>query len=278
MRYFEAPPKEFYFGKRSANCENIYYEKWLPQRDGGASGEDAYPTYTEYNYLGSGLAARIKSRHFEVALRLTQDLFGANHAIDLGCADGVFLPSLSKHFASVCGIEQHPPFARLSRSLVESVGLPNVTVLCNEDIDLAGLKERIPEREYRVLFLLEVIEHVGDRDALYESKLAFLRGVFGLLEPDGVVVLSVPRMVGLSFLAQRMGFAVLGVHREAISMRNLLRASFLCDTADLREEWDSSKHLGFNDRELEQSIYGSEFRIVKKRNLLFQKVLVISRR
>ena len=160
---------------------------------------------------------------------------------------------------------------------MDSVGLSNVTVFCNESVDLAGLKEQIPKREYRVLFLLEVIEHIGEREALYATKLEFLRGLFGLLAPDGVVVLSVPRMVGLSFLTQRMGFAALRIHREAMSMGHLLRASFLCDTAELEKEWDSSKHLGFNDRKLEQHIDRSELRILKRKNLLFQKVLVIAR-
>jgi 2-polyprenyl-3-methyl-5-hydroxy-6-metoxy-1,4-benzoquinol methylase len=232
-------------------------------------------TYAEYNYLRPGLASRIKLHHFEVALRLTRDCFGSCPVIDFGCADGVFLPSLSRYFPQVVGIDRRADFVEISKALVREMRLPNVTIVCNDALPVEQLREQLPGRNYQIAFLLETVEHVGDASSPWESRVAFIRQVFELLERNGRIVVSVPKMTGLAYLVQRTGLAVLGAAREPITWRNLLRAVFLGDTSELEPQWNGN-HLGFNHHKLEQHLR-REFDI-KRSSSFFQAIYVLQRR
>ncbi|MCZ6782320.1 MAG: methyltransferase domain-containing protein [Proteobacteria bacterium] len=260
FRHFVRPPEEVY-------------------RDPALDFMDGYRTYGEYNYLRPGLVSRIKSAHFEKALDLTRDHFGACRVIDFGCADGFFLPSLASHFEAVLAIDRVPMFAEVARRVVSEGGLTNVEVICNEGLDTAALRERIGgvgSPRPRIAFCLEVIEHVGDPGDLYGAKIRLLRDVFSLLEDDGRIVISVPTMVGLPFLLQRAALASLGIWREPMSWRSLLRASFLKDTSELEPHWDGG-HLGFNHLRLEEAM-SDVFSVEKRTNLGFQVLYVIGPR
>ena len=63
-------------------------------------------TYTKYNYTKQGIASFLRVRHFEHALRLTREHLCEFNAIDFGCADGPFLPSLSGYFRHVVAIDR----------------------------------------------------------------------------------------------------------------------------------------------------------------------------
>ena len=195
-------------------------------------------TYAEYNYLRPGLASWIKLRHFEVCLRLTRSYFGKCSAIDFGCADGIFLPSLSKYFKSVVGIDQRQDFITISSELIKSLKLTNVHLICNNNMTMEDLRDMLPQDRFGILYLLETIEHVGEHDSPWESRVTFLKNLTTLLDSGGLIVLSVPNMVGISFLLQRIGLALLRAHREPISLRNLLKASLLNDTKELERQWD----------------------------------------
>jgi 2-polyprenyl-3-methyl-5-hydroxy-6-metoxy-1,4-benzoquinol methylase len=237
---------------------------------------EGFRTYAEYNYLRSGLAARIKKSHFEAALRLTQAHFGTCSVIDFGCADGIFLPSLSKYFDHVVGIDTVPGFARISEHIKDHLDLSNVIVLCNQERSLSDLKGELPEGDYKLLFLLEVLEHVGEKDRLYESKIDFLRDAAALIYRDGLIVVSVPRMVGMPFLVQRFALWLMRLKREPMSLSEFLQAGFLGRTDRLERRW-SGGHLGFNHRKLEKHL-GRAFRIERKKNLAFQVLYLLRSR
>jgi 2-polyprenyl-3-methyl-5-hydroxy-6-metoxy-1,4-benzoquinol methylase len=135
------------------------------------------------------------------------------------------------------------------------------------------VKSRLSGRKYQVLYLLETLEHVGDKDSLYESKVRFLKEIATLIEKEGVIVVSVPKMVGISFLIQRIGLALTRSPREPISLSNLLKASLANNTTDLEKRWEG-EHLGFNYRKLETRIK-NEFQILKKKHILFQVLYLI---
>ena len=256
MKYFVRPPVDAYLSAESNYCEGC-------------------KTYTEYNYLKPGLASQIKSWHFETALELTKDYFHHCNVVDFGCADGAFLPSLSKHFAHVYAVDRNPGFVKTASGLVRTMGLGNVELLCNDGLSIEDVRSRLSGREYQVLYLLETLEHVGDNSALYPSKIRFLEEIASLISKDGVIVISVPNMIGLFFLIQRIGLASIGALREPVSLGNLLKASFLGNTVDLEKRWDGG-HLGFNHRKLEDCMK-SEFRILRKKHIMFQIVYVITK-
>jgi 2-polyprenyl-3-methyl-5-hydroxy-6-metoxy-1,4-benzoquinol methylase len=237
-----------------------------------------FKTYAEYNYLRAGVASSIKRRHFEAALELTKDYFQRSNVIDFGCADGVFLPSLSRHFDRVLAIDRNPVFIKTAAKLVEALRLDNVEVRSSETIHAREPNERGTEQRYHIMYLLEIIEHIGSREALYQSKIDFLKNVSSLIENDGLLVISVPKMIGIPFLLQRLGLAVFGLQREEISFRNLLRAGLFRNTDDLEKNWQGvNAHLGFNHKKLERYI-ARNFTIVKKKHLLFQMIYVVRKK
>lgn len=256
-RYYIQPPIDIYSSEKSQ-----YYKE--------------YKTYAEYNYLRPGLVSYIKTRHFELSLKLTRDYFHKCNVIDFGCADGVFLPSLAKYFTRVVAIDIVPGFIELSSKLVNAMGLNNVELICNDALTINDVKSRISSEKYHILYLLETIEHVGSKDSLYKSKIDFLKAIATLVDEEGIIIISVPKMVGISFLIQRIGLAITRSRRELISLSDLFKACFLSDTTGLEKQWKGG-HLGFNHRKLE-SYLKNEFRLLKKRDLLFQVVYVIKKR
>lgn len=228
-----------------------------------------YKTYSEYNYLRPSISSRIKTQHFEEALRFSQKYFGEN-AIDFGCADGIFLLSLSKYFNKVAGFDADPSCLKVAQELINRQHLDNVTVQYSRE-NLPQVQER-----YKALFLLEVLEHNGDPNNIYPSQAAFLKKLFTLLTEDGIIIISVPKMVGLSLLIQRVGLSLFGFQKEKVSIKALLKACFLYNTNDLEPNWNHG-HLGFNHRKLEKQLK-QNFRIIATKNLLGQKMYVLAQK
>ena len=230
-------------------------------------------TYTEYNYLKPGIVSYFKTRHFETSLRLTKEYFYKYNVIDFGCADGPFLPSLSKYFNHVVGIDKKPIYIKIASKLCDKLCLNNVQLICNNSLNINDMKSLISTKKYHILFLLEILEHVGDKDSIYESKIDFLKELFTLIDEKGFIVIAVPRMVGIPFLIQRVGLSLLDLHRQQISITNLVKASLFNDTTELEKEWDGD-HLGFNNKKLERYLR-NEFHILMKKDLFFRVIYVI---
>lgn len=239
-------------------------------------------TYSKYNYLNPGLGSLLRRQHFEYALRAAKQYFQTCDVIDFGCADGVFLPSLDKYFSHVVGIDIEPSFIELASIVVRSSNLTAVTLICNKNLTIEDLKSQLKNNKYKILFLLETIEHVGDKNDLWYSKIKFINELFTLLEPDGLIVISVPKMVGIPFLLQRIGLFLLNSERENISLHNLIRASMFNDTSSLEKSWQSWQmgkigHLGFNHVELGKLVK-ERFNLIKEQDLLFQKIYIIQKK
>ena len=235
-----------------------------------------YKSYSEFNYLRPGIASQIKRRHFEICLRLVSKYFHKVNVIDFGCADGYFLPSLAKYFNRVAAIDKNPDHIRIATEVVTKIGVNNVKVIHNGDLTLKELATKISDDPFHILFLLEVLEHIGDKTNMYKSKVNFLREVSTLVDDDGIIVISVPKMIGISFLIQRAGLTFFRINRERISTKDLIKAGIFNDTSNLEKQWNGD-HLGFNHKKLEQYIR-SGFKIFEKRNDLFQVIYVIGKR
>lgn len=235
-----------------------------------------YKTYSEYNYLQPGIISYIKTRHFEKALELTSKHFHNCNVIDFGCGDGAFLPSLAKYFNSVVGIDKDLDSMKIATQLVKKTGIENVKLICNERLEIDDVKLELRNEEYYIMYLLETLEHIGNKPNIFESKIQFLRKVSNLLCDEGLIVISVPNMIGLPFLLQRLGLTLLNMNREPLSVSELIRASFFNDTSNLEKKWNGG-HIGFNHQKLE-SYLGKEFSIIEKKNDFFQVIYLIKRK
>ncbi len=238
--------------------------------------EKGIKTYSEYNYLKPGVASFFRTRELEHVLRLTKEYFHKCNAIDFGCGDGPLLPSLAKYFNHVIAVERKPEFAELASRVVSAAGLKNVKLICNHDLTLEDVKLKIGNEKYHILYLLEVLEHVGDKSNLWDSRVNFIKDLSSLIDESGVIVIQVPNMIGISFLLQRLGLFLLGALREPISKTNLLRVSCFNDTVDLERQWQRG-HLGFNHKKLESHLK-REFNILKRKNTIFEVIYVCQRR
>jgi 2-polyprenyl-3-methyl-5-hydroxy-6-metoxy-1,4-benzoquinol methylase len=236
-------------------------------------------TYTAYNY-GGGIASNLKIRHFKVALNATKKYFCRANAIDYGCADGPFLPSLSRYFKSVVGVDQKREFVDLATRLVKEMRLSNVDVICNREMINSQLALKLRERHCEVLFLMEVVEHVGDIDDPYGSKMRFLTELFKLLCNDGVIVLSIPKMFGFSYLMQIVGLRLSGQHLpfpdDKYRIQDILKQGLFINTEKYEKDWHGY-HVGFNYKKLETQL-NKDFRIIKAEDLIFQKLYIIKQR
>lgn len=237
---------------------------------------DSY-SYTHYNYLRSGLSSRLKQEHFEIALTITRTDFRKKSVIDFGCADGAFLPSLSRYFSNVLAIDNNPDFIDAANRLKDVLNLENVRCLTNRDLSFEQLKSQIgPTIDYGIIFLMEVIEHVGEHGLKqHKSRLKFLKEVSTLIKPGGRIIISVPIMTGLPFLLQRVGLQLFGLQREKYTFRELLCAVFN-QTSSLEEQY-TGYHKGFNHTEFEKSLEGA-FEIEKKITTLVQRIYVLRSR
>jgi len=246
-------------------------------------GYNGAASYSEFNYGQNGVSSRIKRRHFEIALKLTRKYFHKANVIDIGCADGPFLPSLSKYFSNVVGIEYDPRFAEQAKKAVYKQHLENVSIICNNETSFEEIKTELGDTSYSIIFLMEVLEHVGNHwTTMYEDKLTFLKEAATLLDDDGIIVISVPKMTGFSFLFQAVGQVVfnLGNKKEILSLpvSSLLKCIFLNDTRDVEHLWRPFyTHMGFNHMKLEEYIKG-DFEIIKEKDDWFQKIYIINKK
>lgn len=235
-----------------------------------------YPTYGYYNYLRPGLVQKIKRQRFEVALRLAKPWFYRSNAIDFGCADGVLLPSLSQYFKSVVGFEASESFVEVAQELCARLTLRNVRVVCNKG-KLA--EESMPDLQgesFNTAFLLETLEHVGEMPNMYETKMQFLDSLFKLLGSNGVVIVSVPKMVGILFLAKYAVQTLLRMNRERYTLVQLLKSSLLKNTNGLEPLW-ARGHKGFNHLKLE-SYLEKEFTIVQRASTVTTQLYLVRQR
>jgi 2-polyprenyl-3-methyl-5-hydroxy-6-metoxy-1,4-benzoquinol methylase len=278
--------KLFIRPKEVVKSTSNYYKEWLSQLQKHYPNakipkhyQDETRSYSEYNYSSASIVSSIKTGHFEAALQLTKKYFHDSNAIDFGCADGVFLPSLSKYYKNVFGFDIMQDFINDATLLKEKMSLNNVELCCTKGLIFEEMKASLKGKPYHIVYLLEVMEHVGDTgETMYADKRNLLVQVSNLLEKDGIIVVSVPKMVGFSYLIQRMGLIVLGLGREPISISDFLKSVFLCDASSMEKNWwHNYGHLGFNHLKLEKEL-APEFTIIKKKNLLFQVVYLLKRK
>lgn len=240
-------------------------------------------SYTDYNYLKPGLATEIKKKHFEIALKLTSNYFHKVNVIDFGCADGPFLPSLSKYFNNVAGIEYKQESVNFAKIVVDKQNLHNVSLFCNKDKSIIDIKKELNVQTFSIIFFMEVMEHVGKKwKTMYQDKLELLKEANTLIESDGFIVISVPKMIGLSFLLQTVGQIIFNLDNKKnileLPIKSFLKCVFLNNTDDLEHLWvPYYTHMGFNHKKFEINIK-SDFDIIKSKSDWFQQIYIIKRK
>jgi len=125
-------------------------------------------------------------------LRIAQK-FSARKVLDLGCGQGVLLPSLSKYYEEVHGIDLD---LSICSKIKEKFELDNVT-LHNGNI----LESALENAEFDLILAPSVLEHFSDQDALFNS-------LKGMLKPGGHLIFSSPTETKLYELGRKIFGAV----------------------------------------------------------------------
>jgi ubiquinone/menaquinone biosynthesis C-methylase UbiE len=146
-------------------------------------------TYNENNYVLAGKRGKypdIFRRHGYI-LEMVEDLQGK--ALEIGCGSGELLCNLLKRNLAVVGID-------LTRSMIEASRALVVKRCEGKRVDAAVADiENLPFREesFNLVVVAGVIEYLGSDEKA-------LRGLYRILKPGGVVILSVRNKVNLSRL------------------------------------------------------------------------------
>ena len=234
-------------------------------------------TYTEVNYF-AGLSSFFRKRHFSSALRITKLYFNTCNVIDFGCADGPFFPSLSKYFKQVIGIDNNYKMVRIAKKLVEVTNLNNVEIINNDKLDIHQIKTIIKNKKIKIIYLLETLEHIGDKENLYDSQMLFLNDLFQLLNDKGFIVITIPKMFGFTYFFQILGLRLLGQQLDLgvkHTLIDLIKKTFYLDVEKYEQQWNHG-HEGYNYRKLEQYLINN-FNMIKKQDLIFQMLYVIKK-
>ena len=124
-------------------------------------------------------------RHFGVDARSRRPLAGLT-ALDIGCGAGLQAEPLARMGATLTAIDAAPENIAVAREHAAAQGLA-IDYRCQSAEALAG-----EGAQFRLITVLEVMEHVADRDS-------FLAAIARLLAPGGLLVISTPNRTPASW-------------------------------------------------------------------------------
>ncbi len=160
---------------------------------------------------------------------------------------------------------------------MRALDLPNVRVICSDGADPSALAAQLAPDQFEVLFTIMTLEHFGEQGRLYESRVNLVENMFDLLEPNGVIIASVPNMVGLPFLLQRIALSTTNLHRDPIGPLQLFNSIVRKETTALEPNWTPETHLGFNHIKLLDALRERMY-VLKHRSLFFEEMFLLSRK
>jgi SAM-dependent methyltransferase len=121
--------------------------------------------------------------------------------LDIGCGTGMMMSALQP-FGDVFGIDPDEQAVAYSRAKVTNPSR----------VHQGGLPDALPQgQSFEIVTLLDVLEHI-------EDDVGALRAMHTLLEPEGIVFVTVP-----AFMALWSGHDEMNQHKRRYTMRELTR-------------------------------------------------------
>jgi 2-polyprenyl-3-methyl-5-hydroxy-6-metoxy-1,4-benzoquinol methylase len=136
--------------------------------------------------------------------------------IEVGCAKSVWLPYFAKEFDfEVSGIDYSPIGCEMAKQITSANGV-DAEILC---ADFFSPPENMLGK-YDVVVSFGVVEHFEDTSACLKSISAFLK-------PGGLLITSIPNMVGLNGNIQKI------INRPVYDIHHLIDAASLSESHKL---------------------------------------------
>ena len=151
--------------------------------------------------------------------------------MDIGICEGPFLPTLSKYFNQVVGLDIDYDYIKVA----QSVGDCNSKSKKNTTLTIAdGSKLPFKSNSFDIVFCLETLEHV--------TNISFVLGeISRVLRKGGVLISSIPIETGIPLLIRQIAGKILGFPRDVYSKRELLDGVIKMNL-DIRREREEKVH------------------------------------
>jgi SAM-dependent methyltransferase len=139
------------------------------------------------------------------------------HILDVGCADGPFLPTLNYYGKKIVATD-------INKELVDRSKFITKKILFNSNkINLMtsdGLALPFRNESFNAIFCLEVLEHVKEPRIVIEE-------IFRILKKKGTFIITVPIEIGPSLFMREMIGRITKFHRPPYTKKELIQSALL---------------------------------------------------
>lgn len=201
-----------YFFNENSDINKEIFTKW----------EFNEEFFDNYNYcfhvysLNSFLINLYVYRHLYYALNL--ESFSRDKIIlDLGCADGPFLPSLNFYGKRVIGLDLSLSWLQRARKLINCKKYPlNKVILLNAEGHYLPFKDNSID----LVYCLETLEHIP-------NSMDLINEIYRILKDKGTLIYSLPIEIGFSLFIRQLVGKITKFPREPYSLRDLIKNGLL---------------------------------------------------
>lgn len=148
---------------------------------------------------------------------LKKVIFKDFRILDVGCADGPFLPTLNYYAKSIVATD-------INKELIERSHYITRNILFNSKrINLMasdGLALPFRNESFNIIFCLEVLEHVNNPRLVIEE-------IYRILKKDGTFISTIPVEIGPSLLMREIIGRITNFHRPHYTKKELIRSVLL---------------------------------------------------
>ncbi len=170
--------------------------------------------------------------------------------LDIGCADGPFLPTLNYNINKIFAVDINNNYLIESKSLIKN-NLRNsrrINLFCLDAHNFPFI-----DSKFDLIFCLEVLEHVKD-------PIIMIKEIFRILKKNGMVICTLPIEIGIPLLIRNLVGKIFKYNRPRYTTKEFLRNIFLKKTG-VRPEYIGFKefmgdlgHKNFDWRFIEKNL------------------------
>ena len=172
--------------------------------------------------------------------------------LDIGCADGPFLPTLNYYAKSIIANDIISDRVREAKNLVDYKlnKTKKINLICSDGQNLP-----FKENNFDIVFCLEVLEHIIRPDQ-------FLRELLRVLKKNGTLICTLPIEIGLSLLIRNLIGKISHFQRPTYNLKQYFQRIFL-KKGD-REYLGEIGHKNFDWRVIKKNL-NLHFKILKRK-------------